>query len=112
MVCWCLIDGAMFVMTTESRKKERTEGRAEKKYRTRQILLGLKTTVDRLIPTNPSQSAYLLPARQVSLQDKFVRTYRERPGKARDCCFFRLGVIARHYVAIQFQPQRRPSGRR
>lgn len=78
MVCWCLIDGAIFVITTESWKKERTEGRAEKKYRTRQILLGLKTTVDRLIPTNPSQSAYSLPARQVSLQDKLAAAPTEK----------------------------------
>jgi hypothetical protein len=41
MVCWCLIDGATITGTIESRGKERTEGRADKKYTTRQNLLGL-----------------------------------------------------------------------
>lgn len=89
MVCWCLIDGVLITETNVIRKKGRTEGRADKKYRSRQILLGLSWK-PRWIASSPphtpattrtrsNPSAFLLPARQTALRTPL----RERPGKVR-----------------------------
>lgn len=107
MVCWFLIDGVVITETNVIRKKGRTEGRADKKYRSCQILLGLSWK-PRWIASSPPH-IHQQRHEPVVIRPHFCcRPDRRRSGhhceKGRGRCALgilaRLGVISRHYVAL------------